>query len=104
MTTPHTPETLTRDDVTDRVAEWAAEIEAHSVLERNPLYAALYERRAKKLRNLLAAITAERARERDNKLLFLEVAGLLTVLAQGYRPENLSKQACDLLEKVGAAL
>jgi len=37
-------------------------------------------------------------------MLLIEVAGLLTIIAEGHRPINLSEQARDLLEKVGARL
>lgn len=39
-----------------------------------------------------------------NSNLLLEIAGFLSMVAQGHRPTNLNGQAADLLEKVGRAV
>jgi hypothetical protein len=36
--------------------------------------------------------------------LLVEIAGFLNIIALGHRPPNLSDQARELLEKVGAAI
>lgn len=50
-----------------------------------------------------AAIPGGATVSETDKLL-LEVAGLLTLIAQGARPVNLDDQAQGLLDKIGAAI